>query len=429
VDTGTYYYRITAYNSGGAGPESDTREVAVTAMEIPPGGALIPVGSPAELAAIIGDITDPGKNYSANAYVLTADIDLGGYGHWTPIGKIGSVDYNGNPTGGLEPFKGYFYGRGHRILNFQLPVSGGHNKIGLFGYTEGARIRDLVVELAAGTVTLSSSTNALNVAGIVAWAEDTHIVDCGVYSTGTITINGAVMRALGIGGIVSVFKSGTISGCYVSLNLAATAATTNLTHLNIGGIVDSAQDSFIENCYFAGNLGVSNTGSNNFSQLGGIIAVSANTNIENCYAAGTLSNSNGGPSYSATGGISSVANISVGNSAALQSAVSDNSNRLGRVQNNQTTGTLAVVLTNNYAFSGMTLNGSSVTDDATAPQNSRNGLGKTAAQLKQRSTYETGLGWDFTNVWDMGPANYPYPILKWMNGVVPVPEGFMVISD
>jgi hypothetical protein len=393
--------------------------------EVPAGGSVIYVGTAAELAAIIGDITDPAKNYSANAYVLTADIDLGSFGPWTPIGKAAAVDSYGTPTGdGHEPFKGYFYGEGRRILGLQLPAGSAHKMIGLFGYTNGARIRNLVVELAAGTISLSAmGTSVLHGGGIAGWSADTDIINCGVYSTGTITITGTLGYSLGIGGIAGAISgTGTISGSYASLNFVVSNSG---THLDVGGIVKGGDvSSLVENCYFAGAISVSGTSN---ARLGGIAV--GNVDTAACYAAGTLSNTNnitGG--YLATGGIYAGHNRSVTNSAALQSAVSDNSNRLGRVQNyEEAAGTPTITLTNNYAYSGMTLNGNTVADNATDPEDSQNGLGKSAAALKAQSTYLTDLGWDFTDVWEMGPSSYPYPIFKWQKGTVYIPFGFAVL--
>jgi hypothetical protein len=390
--------------------------------DVPSGGAVILVGTAAELAAIAGDITDSAKNNSANAYVLTADIDLGGYGPWTPIGQVGTVDSNGQPTGGLEPFTGYFYGKGRRILGLELP-GGSIYKIGLFGYTDGARIQDLVVELKPVSITLSLPSAALTVGGIAGWGEDTRILNCAVYSTGTITVTGNTNRNLAIGGIAGCLRSSSsVRNSYTALNADVTFST---THLGIAGICAGGDNFSIENCYFAGTITGNNTGANNFVIIGGI--ATDQSSVQNSYAAGTLSNTNGGASYSATGGIYAGMSKSVKNSAALVSAVSDTSNRLGRIHNHQTSGSSTVVLTNNYAWSGMTVNGNPVSDDATDPQNTLNGLGKSAGELKTRSTYETGLGWDFTNVWEMGPASYPYPIFKWQKGVVYIPAGFTVL--
>jgi hypothetical protein len=213
-------------------------------IEIPPGGAVISISSAAELAGIIGHLTDPAKNYSANAYVLSSDIDLSGFGPWTPIGEVGVVNYYGDPIDGLVPFKGNFYGQGHSIRGLELPGGSGINKIGLFGYAVDARIQDLVVELAPVSIALTS-TQTLNVGGILGWSANTHIVNCGVYSNGTIAITGTVSRDLAIGGIAGWLTGGSISGCYASFNL--TASNTG-THFDVAGIAMTDSSSSIENC-------------------------------------------------------------------------------------------------------------------------------------------------------------------------------------
>jgi hypothetical protein len=145
--------------------------------------------------------------------------------------------------------------------------------------------------------------------------------------------------------------------------------------------------------------------------------------IEECYAAGVVK----AYIYSqpAAGGIAGDGSVS--NSAALNMDIKSVAGnvRVGRIRGRDDTGTL----TNNFAFNDMRVIGDSVSDAATDPEDDKNGLGKSAAQLKQQSTYESGLGWDFTNIWEMGPAQYPYPILKWQNGDVLLPEGFTLIID
>ena len=67
-------------------------------------------------------------------------------------------------------------------------------------------------------------------------------------------------------------------------------------------------------------------------------------------------------------------------------------------------------LANNIAFNGMLVNGATVSDAASDPQNDANGLGKTATQLASQSTYETGLGWGFAAVWEMRPPELSVPL-------------------
>jgi hypothetical protein len=182
----------------------------------------------------------------------------------------------------------------------------------------------------------------------------------------------------------------------------------------------------IQDCFAAGSL-ASAGASGQFTA-----GIDVSGGINKSYFAGTVENKQLS-SYRIVVGIGGTdmpdGSLQTTNSASLAHSISGTNAARISIQYHNSGSQLYPQLTNNYAFSGALVNGVTVSDAATSPQNDINGLGKTAAQLKQRSTYETGLGWDFDNVWEMGPANYPYPILKWMNGVVPIPEGFTVISD
>ena len=144
------------------------------------------------------------------------------------------------------------------------------------------------------------------------------------------------------------------------------------------------------------------------------------------YSAGTLTNNASNSIYTVTSSISTGDNSQeISNCVSLieQINLGSSTSNYGRIVSGRDTNPS---LSNNYAFSGMLLQGSIVTS---SDPNSMHGLDKTAAQLKQRSTYENGLGWDFYKVWEMGPPSYPFPILKWQKGVVKLPQGFRVIQD
>jgi hypothetical protein len=417
-----WYYRVIAYNSGGESLHSNSYRVEVAAggsnqavdIVIPEGGEIIHIGTQAELAAINDHIVDPAKNYGKNAYILDNDITLSGT--WTPIGQPDSVDYNGQYPTGNRCFQGNFYGNGHRIHNLLLPGGGVHYN-GLFGWAEDVTIRDLVVEVADSSITLTNSSGQF--IGIIAAVAGTNsaLINCGVYSSGGINVTntGGYQRSVNIGGITVVAS---VSSCYAALNITADV---NATHLMIGGVTLHT----VQNSYFAGTINGKADNSNNFVSMGGV-SLGAGS-VQKSYAAGVLVNTNSGTSYSNTEGISAgTEENTASNSASLFSALTDNTASPARIWKSGTISSPTPAITNNYAFSGMTLNGSAVTSsDADSVQ----GLDKTAAQLKQRSTYETGLGWDFDTVWEMGPPSYPFPILQWQNGAVHIPQGFTVIED
>jgi len=401
-----YYVIVTNTNNGVNGNKtatavSNTAAVTVTgeaSYAIPDGGAIIYISTQAALESIRDHIDDSAYNYGKNAYVLEQDITL--TGTWTPIGRVNSA------------FSGNFYGSGHTIRNLVLP-GGSLQYIGLFGYIDGTLIQDLQVEL--GETTISISSNGSKYIGIIAGAhKDSVIRNCGVYSLSEIIINDTSggWNFLNISGISSRDEnsSSIIEHCYVVMNIRATFGG---DHLLVGGITVST--GIIKNCYYIGNI----TGNGVYLDLNGV-ARYYNT-LEKSYSAGTMTNNASYSNYTTTSGIG-LSDGTISNCATLMEQIYQ-AIGTGYARISPSTSS---TLTNNYAYSGMLLNGATVTSN---DPNSQNGLDKTAAQLKQRSTYESGLGWDFTNVWEMGPSSYPFPILKWQNGVVKLPQGFNVIGS
>jgi len=415
VGTLYYYAVVTNTNNSVNGNKtatavSDVAAVTVTggmSYAIPDGGAIIYISTQAALESIRDHIDDPAYNYGRNAYVLEQDITLSGT--WEPIGRVETVNiYGGNP-GGIHAFSGNFYGNGHTIRNLVLP-GGSTHYIGLFGYIEDALIQDLQVELGTTTITVTNSTGQL--IGIIAGIHKNSVIrNCGVYSSSVLVINGASGRSVEFGGISCGAKEGNVSSiienCYVSMNITATYGG---THLCIGGISFSGIGT-IKNCYYIGNI----KGNGVFTDLHGIDSYDGSGTIQGSYSAGTIINNATSP-----GGSSGIGRSDISNCATLMEQINMaiGSSYVKRIS--------STTFANNYAYSGMLLNGATVTS---SDPNSQNGLDKTAAQLKQRSTYEDGLGWDFDTVWEMGPSSYPFPILKWQNGVVKLPPGFRVIGE
>jgi hypothetical protein len=453
----------------------------------PAGGSVILVDSQETLAEIRGDIPDPARNNGKNAYILTSDIAL--TGEWIPIGADPDTAFPGIGAPGAtnSAFAGNFYGNGHTIsgLRFSEAAVEGYSKFaGLFGYAYHAVIRDLNVEAAAAPVNL---INGMNYFGFVAaLADNTVLSHIGVSvaenAVLSITGNGSLTYAGGIcgyslnntgegtgisdcrssvsitlnclsnsgfaGGIAG--KSSGIKQSYavgaISGSKSDTAGSTK--ELCVGGLTGE-EVGLIEQCYATGAASVTLTASA-YGRLGGLVgknsgtiqnsyaagAVTMNGNhsdgqnagglagtgtggIEKCYASGTLTGIN--TDYSNGGGIIGSGG-SVDESVALNPGIIGVFYYVGRVGGTAT-------FTKVYAFSGMTVNGSTVTSGT--GYNTKNGADMSAANLKLQSTYLTGytLHWDFTTIWEMGPPSYPYPILKWQNGEAHVPQGFTPITD
>jgi hypothetical protein len=418
---------------------------------MPAGGSILYITTRDELAAIGDHIGSAAMNYGKNAYVLLNDIDLSGV--WTPIG---------NET---YPFQGYFFGENRRVTG--LALSGGFEDTGLFGAAENALIQDLTLETAAAEINLEQAHYAGFVAGqayeseliniTVSPANLTVKMTSGYFGGAAgyvrdsrlrgISVAGASGSSLSfvtdaanildwppvIGGIAGYLDGGSeISESAVSLNINLSQANGGV-NITLGGVAGKNEGT-IGNSYAACEklISVTTTASGTKTIYSGGVAglvSSSSAKIENVYAAGSLQISVSGAASSIdqiyAGGISGGnSSGTVSSSAALARAITS-AGPGSRILGNGT-GTLS----NNIAFNNMFVNGVTVADAVSNPQNDMDGLGRTAAQLTSRSAYESGLGWDFTSIWEMGPSAYPYPILKWQNGTAPaLPQGFELIED
>ena len=84
--------------------------------------------------AAFRDSVNAGNTYEGQTVELLRDIDLEGV-DWTPIGQ-----YPANP------FKGSFFGGGHKIQNLTADWSELNDGQGLFGFVDGAEISNLTIE-------------------------------------------------------------------------------------------------------------------------------------------------------------------------------------------------------------------------------------------------------------------------------------------
>ena len=130
--------------AGGSGTEEDPYLIAEASQL-------------ALLAKYVNEET-PGYYEDGVHYRLTADIDLSGYGSWTPIGS--------GPTDGRYPyenpryaFQGVFDGDGHLVSGLNVDLSGTttFTSAGLFGVNDGT-IRNLSVSGEVHATTSNASS-------------------------------------------------------------------------------------------------------------------------------------------------------------------------------------------------------------------------------------------------------------------------------
>ena len=212
---------------------------------------------------IVDDGEAAGTTHPSASAKLTADIDLKNYCHaaedgkellsWLPIGN----DNN--------RWKGNMDGQGHTISNLYIKTA--QNHVGLFGYTDGATIQDLIFDNAKveNVSTTNEKTYKTGILAGYAYASTNspaHIK--GIKTTNNCTVIGQEDT----GGIVGCAKIN-LENCENRSSVKGTGS--------VGGI---AGDSFERNIKRCTNYGTVENGRNQY--IGGIIGYAYGTCIEDC---------------------------------------------------------------------------------------------------------------------------------------------------
>ena len=254
-----------------------------------------------------GTIVDEGEvsgtTHPYASAMLTADIDLKNYCHaaedgkellsWLPIGN----DNN--------RWKGNMDGQGHTISNLYIKTA--QNHVGLFGFTEGATIQDLIFDNAkvenvstTGTKTMytgilagyayASTNSPAHIKGIkttnnctVIGQEDTGgIVGCAKINLENCENRSSVKGTGSVGGIAGDSFERNIKRC------TNYGTVENDAKQYIGGIIGYAYGTCIEDCANYGKI--TSTG----WHAGGIAGSTLkNSSIQNVFSYGDVTNTNG----------------------------------------------------------------------------------------------------------------------------------------
>ena len=294
---------------------------------------------------LLAENVNNGEAYANTYFKLTANIDLNNEPNWTPIGTEDTL------------FQGTFDGGGHQITNLKI---GKREYGGLFGNVWGATIQNCNV---------TGEVNGYNYSGgIVGYANNnTHILNCSFQ--GNVEGDGEER-----GGIVGSTSIGCdVSGCFV---------TGTVTGGNcVGGIAGNGVGT-IKNCYALADVTAAG------DSAGGIAGYAYNLSIENCYYSGK------GSSNGNAGGIAGIARNSE-----IQNCVSLAERVTGVWKVNRIAGKNSAKLTDNYAWSGTTINGNPVPADGAAGVNGAKLTYENGTLSPQFSAIfgENNSAWDFTD--------------------------------
>ena len=223
-----------------------------------------------------GDITrlaylvNTGIDTTGVTFVMTNDIDMSGL----TLSQDGIIGEDST-----KAFKGTFLGNGYEIKNVKFDINNtAINNLGLFGYTDGATIKDLGLS----NVTINNSNSARTVGALIGEAIGSTIENCYV-SGGSINYSINVKTSSYVGGLVGDSKNSSINNSFssIDINVSGKSDTTVCT----GGLVGASINSSISNSYSLGNITQSTTGS-----IGGFVGylINRSISINNCYSMGNV---------------------------------------------------------------------------------------------------------------------------------------------
>ena len=213
----------------------------------------------------LASLVNSGIDTDGITFVMTNDIDMSGITGLEGIGKDRS-----------KAFKGTFLGNGYEIKNVKFDINNtAINNLGLFGYTDGATIKDLGLS----NVTINNENSATHVGALIGYAKNSTIENCYV-SGGSINYSINVKTSSDVGGLVGDSFGSSINNCFSSIDINVGGSD---TEVYTGGLVGYSIGLSISNSYSLGNITQSTRG-----EIGGFVGVSLNGTINNCYSMGNV---------------------------------------------------------------------------------------------------------------------------------------------
>lgn len=215
----------------------------------------------------LASLVNSGKDTTGVTFVMANDIDMYGTTLTKGIGQDAST-----------AFKGTFLGNGYEIKNVELNIRNDHLQdcTGLFGYTDGATIKDLGLS----NVTINNENCARHVGALIGNAEGSTIENCYV-SGGSINFNMDRRTSSYIGGLVGESYDSSINNCFSSIDINVDGISD--TNVTTGGFIGASMGDTISNSYSLGNITQSTKGI-----IGGFVGDSNGNTVNNSYSMGDI---------------------------------------------------------------------------------------------------------------------------------------------
>ena len=239
--------------------------------------SLYQIGNAGQLAwfgqLVNGTLPDGTAQNTAAKGVLTADIDLAPFAHWTPIGNESSK------------FGGTFDGRGFKVQHMSITRQGSNS--GLFGYASGATLQHISID---GNVTLRTTSYTEGYGSIVGRMDNSTVSHC--HSSVNFSIDtemDASANCIGhIGGIVGKMheSASAVKGCSYSGTINLGNKAVNVAAGIAGYAINSEVP--ITDCRFTGTIHSGYEGKLIMGGIFGYTRTSGKLKVTNCLQAGVL---------------------------------------------------------------------------------------------------------------------------------------------
>lgn len=215
----------------------------------------------------LASLVNSGKDTTGVTFVMANDIDMYGTTLTKGIGQDSST-----------PFKGTFLGNGYEIKNVELTIKTSYiiDRTGLFGYTDGATIKDLGLS----NVTINNENCAKEVGALIGYANNSTIENCYV-SGGSINHNMDRKTSSSVGGLVGESYDSSINNCFSSIEINIDGKSD--TQVTTGGFIGASMGDTISNSYSLGNITQSTEGI-----IGGFVGDSNGNTVNNSYSMGDI---------------------------------------------------------------------------------------------------------------------------------------------
>lgn len=223
------------------------------------------IGTKAELKAFEESVNN--GTFGNESVTLTADIEFTNDEYWTPIGTS------------EHPFRGKFYGDGHKISNLNVNTDGLY--AGLFGYVAaGAEVKEVHIMSGNIAVATDPGINASYHGGIAGYNLGS-INKCSNRATvsGSNYVHARMGGIVGENGTTGEYTCGVIRNCY---NLGDVYSS--LTEVYIGGIAGYNMGD-IKNCFMRSDV-IKGDPTNQSSHTPYPLYGSNSGTVTNCFYAG-----------------------------------------------------------------------------------------------------------------------------------------------